>query len=167
MYLPDLGRLWTCYPIPITLIPQKQVFEFWGMSVSFKVVWPLQLPFQLPYSQQWFSLSTASHKHTLTSTVHTLKWAKNRGEISLLTDYRIFWYPHWVSRLSQKWLLKVKNGMKSDNNRSHVSKSLHLGLCSLGISIHTSLTLSFKCLVQISSPFTLANWIARLSQRIQ
>ena len=70
-------------------------------------------------------------------------WAKNSGKISLLTDYRIFWKPqirykrspiyHWVSKLSQKWLLKVKNGMKSDNNRSHVNKSLHLGLCSLGI----------------------------------
>ena len=88
--------------------------------------------------QQWVSVSTASHKHTLTSVVHKLKWAKNRGEISLLTDYRIFWYPqiryklrpicHWVSKLSQKWLLKVKNGMKSDNNRSHVNKFFHLGL---------------------------------------
>ena len=74
---------------------------------------------------------------------HKLMWAKNSGKISLLTNYRIFWNPqirykrspiyHWVSKLSQKWLLKVKNGMKSDNNRSHVNKCLHLGLWSLGI----------------------------------
>ena len=33
---------------------------------------------------------------------------------------------HLVGKLSQKWLLKVKNGLKSDNNRSYlyVSKSL-------------------------------------------
>ena len=77
--------------------------------------------------------------HWLT-TVHKLMWAKKSGKISLFTNYRIFWNPqirykrspiwHWVSKLSQKWLLKVKNGMKSDNNRSHVNKSLHLGLCS-------------------------------------
>ena len=93
-----------------------------------------------------------------------LMWAKNSGKISLLTDYRIFWNPqirykrspiyHWVSKLSQKWLLKVKNRMKSDNNRSHVNKSLHLGLCSREFSVHTSLTLNFKWLVQINSPFT-------------
>ena len=92
-------------------------------------------------------------------------WAKNSGKISLLTDYRIFWNPqirykrsptyHWVSKLSQKWLLEVKNQMKSGNNRSHVNKSLHLGLCSWEFSIHTSLTLNFKWLVQIiNSPFT-------------
>ena len=88
------------------------------------------------------------------------------GKISLLTNYRIFWNPqirykispiyHWLSKLSQKWLLKVKNGMKSDNNRSHVNKSLYLGLCSLGI-FHSHITdsISFKWLVQINSPFTL------------
>ena len=43
---------------------------------------------------------------------------------------------HWVSKLSQKWLLKVKNGMKSDNNRFYVNKFLHLGLCSFGIFHH-------------------------------
>ena len=83
------------------------------------------------YSQQWVSVI-----HCLTQiyidfhcTVHKLMWAKNRMKISLLTNYRIFWNPqiispiyHWVSKLSQKWLLKVKNGMKSDNN---VNKSLH------------------------------------------
>ena len=31
--------------------------------------------------------------------------------------------------------------MKSDNNRSHVNKSLHLGLCSLGI-LHSHITYS-------------------------
>ena len=47
---------------------------------------------------------------------------------------------YWVSKLSQKLFLKVKNGMKSDNNyRSHVNKSLHLGLCSLGI-LHSHIT---------------------------
>ena len=33
--LPKSGRLWTCFSIRYRLIPQKQVFEFWGMSVSF------------------------------------------------------------------------------------------------------------------------------------
>ena len=92
-------------------------------------------------------------------------WAKNSGKISLLTDYRIFWYPqirykrspiyYWVSyKLSQKWLLKVKNRMKSDNNRSHVNKSLLLGLCWIGIFRSHIMTLNFKWLVQINSPFT-------------
>ena len=36
-YLPDLGRLRVYYPIRMKLIPQKQVFEFWGISVSFNV----------------------------------------------------------------------------------------------------------------------------------
>ena len=68
---------------------------------------------------------------------------------------------HWVRKLSQKWLLKVKNGMKSDN------KSFHLGLW-IGIFPFTLYwLLSFKCLVQIYSPFTVAHWHARLSQRIQ
>ena len=43
------------------------------------------------------------------------------------------------SKLSQKWLLKVKNGIKSDNNKSLVNKSLRLGLCSLGI-FHSHIT---------------------------
>ena len=34
--LPKSGRLWTCFSIRYRLIPQKQVFEFWGLSVSFK-----------------------------------------------------------------------------------------------------------------------------------
>ena len=34
--LPKSGRLWTCFSIRYRLIPQKQVFEFWGMSVLFK-----------------------------------------------------------------------------------------------------------------------------------
>ena len=33
--LPKSGRLWTCFSIRYRLIPQKQVFEFWGMSVLF------------------------------------------------------------------------------------------------------------------------------------
>ena len=36
--LPKSGRLRTCYSIRYRLIPQKQVFEFWGMSVSFKAL---------------------------------------------------------------------------------------------------------------------------------
>ena len=34
-----------------------------------------------------------------------------------------------------------------------VNKSLHLGLCSWEISVHTSLTINFKWLVQINSSF--------------
>ena len=57
--------------------------------------------------------------------------------------------------------------MKSDNNRSHVNNPSILVYAHWDFSIHTSLTLNFKWLVQINSSFTLGDLSARLSQRIQ
>ena len=95
-------------------------------------------------------------------------WTKNSGKISLLTYYRIFWYPlirykvspiyHWVSKLSQKLLLKVKKWDETENKRLHVIRVLHFAFYTWPhqweFSIHTSLT--FQWLVQINQyPFTL------------
>ena len=62
-----------------------------------------------------------------------------------------------VFKLSHKWLLKVKNGMKSDNNRSHVlcqqippSYSWFMRIENFPFTHHW--LLNFKLLVHISSP---------------
>ena len=70
----------------------------------------------------------ADRNITLTATVDKLKWTKPVGKylyslhwqqnfliICAPMRYKISPYYHWISKLSQNWLLKVKNGMKSDN----------------------------------------------------
>ena len=51
--LPKSGRLWTCFSIRYRLIPQKQVFEFWGMSVSFNRFPPCLHPLSLRRYRAW------------------------------------------------------------------------------------------------------------------
>ena len=102
------------------------------------------------------SVITASHKRTLTSTVHKLMWAKDKGKISLLTNYKIFWNPqirykrrpislgqytyhrNYFWRLKMWWNLTTIDFMSTNPSILVYAWKYH-GLCSLGI-FHSHIT---------------------------
>ena len=173
MYL-KCSSYWQKVSLKSELKTSFMCMRSWLLCTFCSVYWTYLLPAvsqcnPLPHTNiHWLPLYTK------------LMWAKNRRKISLLTNYRIFWNPqirykkstknHWVSKLSQKWLLKVKMGWNLTTTDLMSTNPSILVYAQWEFSIRTSLTLNFKWPVQklqINSPFTLGDLPARLSQRIQ
>ena len=115
-------------------------------------------PEDLDYSQQWVSVIHCFTKTYIDCHCTQVKVDQNSGKISLLTDYWMFWYPqirykissiyHWVSKLSQKWLLKVKNGMLHDPKQLGGDQQSFLCQCRFFSGVRKTMTSILKFLLK-------------------